>query len=381
MLVLSVLVFGLAWWLGLYVLARDPGKRLLWWTGGGLVAYAVAVVLPVPALVVIPALAWTGVTLTFTGHVRWWTYAVVPVYVAALFVPWIVLVPLVGAFGIALYRRLFLALITILVPLGAGAFLLRLLPPEWVLPTIGVDLVILGVLVALTDAVEEGEAIKADMVRSFVVSALTAALFGGQVALFLQPGMEPLLYGTVAAAIGVQVLSSPLASAVDRLTVPKVAAERAELRQAADALPKLDPRLEGADFAKLTRRALAHYGDLGKLVASPLTALPAIDQSLPPLERAAELKKLLLESIVRLKPRDGEFGTSDEWRYYNALYFYYVAGIRPYSVRTKREGLDAASKQALTWFVTQVPERTLHNWQNAAARLVATDLMAGVGSV
>jgi hypothetical protein len=49
-------------------------------------------------------------------------------------------------------------------------------------------------------------------------------------------------------------------------------------------------------------------------------------------------------------------------------------------VRTKREDLDAEDRRALQWFVTQVPERTLHNWQNAAARLVAADLMAGVGS-
>ncbi|HEX8864941.1 MAG TPA: hypothetical protein VF821_04735, partial [Lentzea sp.] len=100
----------------------------------------------------------------------------------------------------------------------------------------------------------------------------------------------------------------------------------------------------------------------------------------PPLDRAAQLKSLLLTSIQRLKPVDGDFGTSDEWRYYNALYFYYVKGIRPYSVRTKREDLDAEDRRALQWFVTQVPERTLHNWQNAAARLVAADLMAGVGS-
>ncbi|GLZ35425.1 hypothetical protein Lesp02_76120 [Lentzea sp. NBRC 105346] len=384
MIVLYLLVFGLAWWLGLYLVVRDWTKPLLWWAGGGLVAFAAAVVWPVPALVCVPALAWTGVILCLLGA-RWWIYAVVPVFALALWVPWIVLVPLAIAFALALRSKVFLSLVTVMFGLGAGAFLLQLLPPVWSLPLIGVDLIVLGVVVAVTDAVEAGEAIRADMVRSLVVSVLTAALFGGQVALFLRPGMEPLLYGTVAAAIAVQVLASPIASAVDRLAVPRVAAERAELREAADALPRRAPStLDGIgadEFARLTRRALTHYGDLGKLVASPLTALPSIDQALPPLERAAELKRLLLKSILRLKPRTGDFGTSDEWRHYNALYFYYVAGIRPYSVRTKRADLDPVAKQALSWFVTQVPERTLHNWQNAAARLVAADLMAGVGSV
>ncbi len=31
-------------------------------------------------------------------------------------------------------------------------------------------------------------------------------------------------------------------------------------------------------------------------------------------------------------------------------------------------------QEVLAWFRQQVPERTLHNWQTAAARLVAQDL-------
>ena len=98
-----------------------------------------------------------------------------------------------------------------------------------------------------------------------------------------------------------------------------------------------------------------------------------------PLERAAELKALLAECIARLKPRSpggGDFGTSDEWRHYNALYFPYVAGLKPYSSRATHDGLDPASRAALDWFQTTIPERTLHNWQNAAAKLIAQDLRA-----
>ncbi len=99
------------------------------------------------------------------------------------------------------------------------------------------------------------------------------------------------------------------------------------------------------------------------------------------LERAAELKALLAESIARLKPRRGpsgcgDFGASDEWRYYNALYFPYVVGLKPYSRRAGPDRLDPAARQVLEWFRANVPERTLRNWQNAAAKLVARDLRA-----
>lgn len=376
---LSLLVSGLAWWLGLYLLARDPRKPLLWWAGSGMIGYSVAVVVPHPVVIGVPALAWTGAVLLLARPelIRWWLLALLPFFAASFFVPWVVLLPLAAATALAIRKRAYFSLVGVMFGLSAGAFLLGLLPDAITLPSLGIDVVVFGVLVAVTDAVEEGEAIRADMLRSLVIAAFTAVLFGSQVVFFGGPDL--LVYTTVAAAIAVQVLANPLASVVDRLAVPSVAAERAELRDAAEALPKRRPLVteDEAEFARLTRKALSHYGDLGKLVASPLMALT--DDG-PPLDRAAQLKSMLLASIQRLKPVDGDFGTSDEWRYYNAVYFYYVKGIRPYSVRTKREDLDAEDRRALQWFVTQVPERTLHNWQNAAARLVAADLMAGVGS-
>ena len=376
---LSLLVSGLAWWLGLYLLARDPRKPLLWWSGAGLIGYSAAVVVPHPVLVGVPALAWTGAILLLARPelIRWWAGGAVVFLAASFWVPWLVLLPLGASVALAMRKRAYFSLVGVMFGLSAGAFLLRLLPDALTLPMIGLDLVAFGVLVAVTDAVEEGEAIRADMLRSLVISAFTAVLFGSQVVFF--GGPELLVFTTVAAAIAVQVLANPLATVVDRLAVPAVAAQRAELREAAEALPRRRPLIteDEAEFARLTRKALSHYGDLGKLVASPLIALT--DDG-PPLDRAAQLKSMLLASIQRLKPADGDFGTSDEWRYYNAVYFYYVKGIRPYSVRTKREDLDAEDRRALQWFVTQVPERTLHNWQNAAARLVAADLLAGVGS-
>ncbi|NUT53249.1 MAG: hypothetical protein HOV94_39090 [Saccharothrix sp.] len=385
MIAVSVVTFGLAWWLGLYLLVRDPRKHLLQRASIGLLGYALVIALPLPPVAVaVPAVAWTGVVVCWlpARYDRWWRYGALPLLVAAWFVPAVVLVPLGAALLLCLrLRRALLGAATVLFGLSCALLLVDVLPEPLVVASAGVDL-----LVAVADAFDEGEAIRGDLVRSLLSSAGLAAVFGGQVALFLDDRLVPLLYGTVAAAIAVQVLANPLALLVDRVALPEVAASRAELRDAAEALPRRAP-LDPAEFVKLTRRALSNYGDLGKLVASPLTELPVIDARLAargasdqPLERAAELKALLFESIARLKPRDGDFGTSDEWRHYNALYFYYVAGIRPYSRRTKREDLDPVGRRALAWFVDQVPERTLHNWQNAGAKLVAEDLSAQVAA-
>ncbi len=394
-----VVSFGFAWWLGLYLLARDVRKPVLHRTAAGLLAYAVVVAfdLAPSVLVAVPAVAWTGTIACWlpARFDRWWKLGALPVLALSAFSPLVAAVPLVAAFGLFLRHRParvggVVAAATLVFAMGDGLLLLGfdLLPRQVLLAGVGFDLVLLGIAVAVADAFHEGEAVRADMVRSLVVSLGTAFLFGGQVALFmLRPDshLEPLLFGTVAAAVAVQVFASPLAAAVDRVALPGLAKDRAELREVVDALPRRDPLadLDEAEFTRLTRRALSGYGALGKLVASPLTNLPVIKARLAargaadqPVERAVELKALLLESVLRLKPKDGDFGTSDEWRHYNALYFYYVAGIRPYSARTKREDLDPDSKKALAWFVGQVPERTLHNWQNAGAKLVAADLLA-----
>jgi hypothetical protein len=94
-----------------------------------------------------------------------------------------------------------------------------------------------------------------------------------------------------------------------------------------------------------------------------------------PLERANELKALLADRIAALKPRDGgEFGTTEQWRHYNALYFPYVVGVRAYAQNATAAGLDPTARQAWQWLVTEVPQRSLHNWQNAGARVIAADL-------
>jgi hypothetical protein len=231
---------------------------------------------------------------------------------------------------------------------------------------------------------------------------MVVALLGGQMLIGIeltrrqstaQIALTVLLFTSLAIATCVQVLADPLAGLLDRLVFsrsPLLRANRETLRRTQAALPLVsaDP-LDDVDddtFARLTRRALGHYGDLSKLVASPLTALPAIDERLvahgvpdQPLERAIELKALLADRIAALKPRDGgDFGTTEQWRYYNALYFPYVVGVRAYAQNATAAGLDTTARQAWQWFVTEVPQRSLHNWQNAAARLIAADLRGRV---
>ena len=295
--------------------------------------------------------------------------------------------------GVVIIATLFFALgnAILVIPLG--------LVPSWLaLASTGFDVLLLGVAVALWDAFDEGQALRADMLRSFAGTVVVAVLFGGQALIGMAvtgadgPGrtaLTVLLFTSLAIAIAINVLADPLAGLLDRLAFsrsPRLAAERAELRRTEAALPLVSPSplddLDEETFARLTRRALGHYGDLSKLVASPLTQLPVIQERLAargapdqPLERANELKALLAEHIARLKPRSGgPFGTTEHWRYYNSLYFPYVVGVRAYAQNATAAGLDPVARQAWQWFVTEVPQRSLHNWQNAAARLIAADL-------
>jgi hypothetical protein len=272
------------------------------------------------------------------------------------------------------------------------------LPRSWALLGVGLDLVLLDIAIAGFDAFDEGETLFADITRSFVAALLAALLFGLQVLLAILAGgatfaMLALLLATIAAAIALTIFADSIQSAIDQLVFvrsPWLRRARNDARAAASALPRLDAAIDlasidAAEFARLTRRALSHYGDLPRLAANPLTRLPQIERRLAQrgtpneiLEPATELKALLAESVARLKPRDqADFGTSDEWRHYNALFFPYIAGLKPYSRRASNDRLDPAAKQALEWFQATVPERTLYNWQNAAAKLVAQDLREG----
>lgn len=450
MAALSAVVFTLSGWLGLYLLARDPRKPVLVLASIGLCGFASVVALDAVRnasathaallsqlevyLVAVPGVAWFAVLLelarpadgargrtgevllvggvaaaavlaaTAAGNVdgplrlgHWLMSAVISVSTLGAMARNVLRpvrpAPVIGAVVVA---TLFFALANaiLIIPLG--------LVPSWLaLASTGFDVLLLGVAVALWDAFDEGQALRADMLRSFIGCSAVSLLFGGQALTGLaltradptaQTAMTVLLFTSLAVAITVQVLADPLAGILDRLAFfrsPELRADRAALRGAGAALPlrSEDPLVDVDDdtFVRLTRRALGHYGDLTKLVASPLTALPVIDERLAargapdhPVERANELKAVLADGISRLKPRDGDFGTTEEWRYYNSLYFPYVVGVRAYAQNATAAGLDPTARQAWQWLVTEVPQRSLHNWQNAAARLIAADLRGRV---
>jgi hypothetical protein len=451
---LSVLVYSLPMWLGLYLLARSSGKAEVRLTGLGLVCYALGLALDIlsgyaasnaDALLLArlrwplwfaPALCWFGAAVHLLPDESRWQARLsplilygLPVFIALLFgvslgTDWAIQAE-TDAPGPAYF---FMGGASILLTLGAVIFTMRaserqrkpllivalflflstgllILPLDWlprgvVLLAIGLDLAVLGLLIAFLDAFAEGENFLPDFTRSLTVSAFGALLYGGQAVIVLSvigPSLPlvGLLLALITTAILVQVFYDEIQILLDRLVfshLPHVRRARADLRAAANSLPRLNTAfhfsaLDDDEFARLTRRALGNLGDLGRLSASPLTYLPAVEERLcargetvSTLERAAELKALLTECILRLKPRGkAEFGTTDEWRYYNALYFPYVIGLKPYSLTHSVDTLDATSQTALEWLRASVPERTLHNWQNAAARLIAQELREKTG--
>jgi hypothetical protein len=439
-------VFTLSWWLGLYLLARDPRKPVLVLAAIGLTSFASVVALDAVRvvsgsdvlssvevyLVTMPGIAWFALLLemsrpsetwrsrageialvaavaavalfgaTMAGNVdgplrmgHWVMFAAISLSSLGAMVKAVLVKPPRPVVSFVVIATLFFALgnAILIIPLG--------LVPSWLaLASTGCDVALLGIAVAIGDAFDEGQALRADMLRSFAATAVVALLFGGQLLIGLavsgqETALTVLLFTSLGIAIAINVLADPLAGMLDRLAFsrsPDLRADRAALRRTEAALPLRSANpLTGVDddtFARLTRRALGHYGDLSKLVASPLTALPIIDERLAvrgapdqPLERANELKALLADRIARLKPRDGgDFGTTEQWRHYNSLYFPYVVGVRAYAQNATAAGLDPVARQAWQWFVTDVPQRSLHNWQNAAARVIAADLRGNLVS-
>ena len=405
---MELFFYSFTLWLGAYLLARESQKITVQLTGWGLLAYALALAIQIlfdqSMLIVLlaPALLWIGAALHLLPEedrarpvlIRIWMMSSIPLAILTLVNAWfaaLILLALMICAGMiaklalgsqrSYFRNTFglLAVIALFVTLSAGLLILPLnwIPVPWGMALLGFDLIFLGITITAWDAFDEGESIRAHLVRSLISAlyyagalALIASLFSDNITLILI---------LITFGILTQAFSGSIQSLLDKLTLPqKTADERQALRQTADVLPRLS-RLEPAEmneeqFTRLTRRALSNLGDLPKLAMSPLVNLPII-QGTNPLDRAHALKSLLTQNIQKLKPRsDMEFGATDEWRFYNALYFPYVLGLKPYTRRADYDSLDDTSRAALDWFQTSVPERTLHNWQNAAAKLIAEDI-------
>lgn len=428
---MEVGLFAFSLWLGLYLIVRGLGKPYLQLAGLGLISYALALLsvnlqivsqaetIPLlenlhTFLIFQPALLWAGGLLyllpekssannlllfwkfgqvlttevlilvkIFSGFPTWALGAITGL---PLFVYLVILsvekrkaqdkIP----FTLALVGTIFFGLSTgLLIPIDA-------IPRIWVAMILGFDLELLGVGIAIYDAFDEGHDLRKDMLYSLQNAFFVALLFGIQIVLVivlstgLNFAMLLLLYASIASAI-------VLSTLVPILQRRFQGGETAKLHAAADSLSRIKhdhefSEISEVDFTRYTRRAISYLDNLPRLAASPLTQLPLIEQRLQnkqltidTLSRTNMLKTLLIESIERLKPQTEErFGSTDEWRYYNALYFPYVAGIKPSRRRQARTGLKPHEAAALDWFQVEVPERTLHNWQNAAAKLVAQDL-------
>jgi hypothetical protein len=418
--------FALTWWLGCYLVGRDPSRPVLWRAAAGLVAYAVAIAAWTIApgsgvaeiLLCLPALFWAGVTVgllpehapEWRGVNRGWLPLSVIFLVFAAALPGVgklvALAPLAGAMVLLLrYRETVrptslpaalggaavlyvVALMVVLAPIDLGA-------PELVLAAIGLDLLLMGFLVAVADTVEAGERLLPDLRRSLVAAVAAALLVGGPAALTLiaVPGRTLVLvlqFGLVAVVMSAVGLAGPLRAGLDRLAFlqdDRLRQDRAVLMLAADALPRRRERhrmiaLDATEFARLTRRALDDYGDVGRLLRNPLVDLPTVDRRLAargpgvadqPLIRAMELRAVLAEHVQRLRP-SGPLETGEDWRFYNALYFCCVRGLRPYQRQPQADGLDRDARKALDWFKRYVNRRTLRRWKSEGAELVAAQL-------
>lgn len=437
---IELFAFALALWLGLYLVACEDGGARLNRAGWGLVAYALALALGMVRLLritpfvtvgyrfflFVPAFFWIGALLSLLPEDSalrprldtLWRYGLLPALVGLYaflntgqnptWLAALAALPLLLAFGLNVWRWTTrprpplptLLLASLFFSLGTGLLLIPLaqLIHPWLVLAIGLDLLVLGLMIGRWDALEQGEAFWPDFIRSFAAAFLTTLIFGGQVGLVMRLNtgksfpMLVLLLTTIAAAISLVTLNRPLQTWVERFSLaafPRIRRERAQLQGVAAAITRTpEPaqfdwsQYDEAAFARLTRRTLSHLGNLPRLASSPLTQLPIVTQRLNgtdgTLERAKALQTVLIEQIVHLKPPgSAAFGTSEVWRHYNALYFPYVVGLKPYSRRTDSAALDEASQQALAWFQSQVPERTLYNWQNAAAQLIAAALRSG----
>ena len=392
--VLELAIYSLALWLGFYLINRNVRNPRLFLAGLGLICYAVAL-----ALYSLMPFAPEGIIATLVNWQRPFLFLPAVCWLLLLLHLWF-------RDEESLQERLkrekrpfiLILIASIFFALGISTFILTIdiLPRPILFLGIGGDLLLLGIGIAMLDASDDGEAIWPDIIKSFIYTLAIVLLFGSQIALVMafSTGITfplfTLLLTTITVAVILQTTSNTFQTFLDKIAFapsPQIRKERSELRGAYEAAQRVNTasnplQLNDKEFTRLTRRALSHMSNLPKLAANPLTRLPLVDNRLQQrdiqestLERAAELKTILIESIERLKPPgNGEFDSSDAWRHYNALYYPYVLGLKPYSRRADYNHLNPAEKEALDWFRSQVPERTLYNWQNAAASLVAQDI-------
>jgi hypothetical protein len=395
LLFFTLFYFGSVFWLSLYMVNRDFPNRSFIFTGLGLLICAAglgaSLLMPYAddgsqkhALVIIQMVS-SYLPLVF------WAGAIIPSErELTRITPW------ANWRNILLVRKHVLAYVPILLYV-CNALMLFLLSDDvwmaWGLFATSLGMVVFAVHLLIEKVREQGESWMPDFLRSLDYSAFFTLIFAGQVALVIHWGtgftfpMLILLLISIMVSIAFQVFIYPIRALLDTIafsTFPRLRQERFQLRLVESVQPRIDveakpEEMNDDELYRHIRRALSNLGNLERLATSPLTRLPLIEKRLMErgaaddvFERAIELKSLIMERILQLKPRvEEDFGTTEEWKFYNVLYFPYIVGIKPYSVRYTYEQLDPHSQDALEWFRTTVPERTCYNWQNAGARLIA----------
>jgi hypothetical protein len=420
---IAIVVFCLTWWMACYLVGRDPARPALQRAAAALATYAVAVaawaIAPGSAaaqvLLCVPALVWAGAAIGLIPPDvperrqidRGWMILSVIFLAMIVALPAagkvVALAPLIGALALlwrareVIHPPVLAPAVSVVAGLYAAGLIVILSPidlaqPVLVLAAIGLDMIVLGYVVAVADAVEAGERLHPDLRRSAVGAVAATLLCGGPAALttLAAPGVRAVVvleFVVMAVVMTAAGLTGPIRRLLDRLAFlhdDRLRLDRAALHLSAEALPRRRERhrlltVNEDDFVRLTRRALDDFDDLGRLLRSPLIDLPTVDRRLQgsaaeqPLARAVELRAVLQESVARLKP-DGLFGTTEEWRHYNALYFGCVRGLRPYDRQPQTDGLDRDARRAFDWFRRYVPKRTLRQWQNEGAQMVADRL-------
>ncbi|WP_433369581.1 hypothetical protein ACQPZX_43835 [Actinoplanes sp. CA-142083] len=417
----AVPAFALSWWAACYLIGRDPARGPSSRAAAALLAYAIGVLTWTLApgsavaeiLLCVPALFWAGTAVALLPKLvperrqidLGWLILTVPFLLMLVVLPpagrLVVIAPLAG--GVVLLWRFrdqvqptilpsALAVVAALYSAGLAALLLLDVgAPELVIAAIGLDLLMLAFLVAIADALDVGERLRPDLIRSLAAALLGLVAVGAPAALTMlsSPGrtvtvLQFVLVAAVMTGIG---LIGQLRWWLDSVAFrhdKRLRQDRAALLSLTEALPRRRSRhrlvdTRRPDFLRFTRQALDNYGRLGRLMRSPLTSLPAVERRLSgltieqPLARAMELRAVLQESVDRLRPA-GDFATTDEWRHYNALHFCVVLGLDPYARRQRTDGLDRESRRALDWMRRYVPRSSLRRWQEEAAAIVARRL-------
>jgi hypothetical protein len=419
---IAVPAFALTWWLACYLVGRDPRRAAGRRAAAALIAYAGGVVAwtlapastAAEVLLATPALCWAGSAVallpSFVPERRqiergWLVVSGAFVLIAVLMPPTgrlVVLVPLVGGLSL-LWRfrdqvepRLIPLALSLVAALYGAALVVLFGPadlgaPALAIAAIGVDVLILGYLVAVAEATDAGERLRPDLSRSLVTAVGGLLLAGGPAILTmfatssdLVAVLQFVVVGVVMTAIG---LGGPVHRLLDRVAFwsdERLRGERHALLLLSEALPRRRERSQmlatsEADFVRFVRQALDSYGDVGRLTRSPLTDLPAVDRRVTgrateqPLARALELRNVLQEAVADLRPA-GPFGTGDEWRHYNALHFCCLLGLEPYSRRTRVDALDPEARRTIEWIRQVVPRHLLRRWVSEGVAEVARRL-------